>query len=360
MTSVYVTMCGDILHSGHINMLHRAAELGRVTVGLLSDEAVAAYKRVTFMPFSERLSVIEALGVVGNVVPQVENTPRENLLRLRPDIFVHGDDWARGKETWVRDRVISVLASYGGRLVEFPYTEGVSSTQMQARAREVRRIFASPGADLRRLLAEKLVTRAVAAKSLNEMAETSGFAVERKAVDVQWLSFGGAADLRNGDIFGLTQRLLDGPPAVIEFPDKTASRALADACRVAARIGVAGVCMPATALADLAAMPDAASLRYILQELVVIASLATNEVAPHGTEVADMLLHSGGTGTPDLSGQPLRAALGLRGAIGSLPPEDALARKGIRFVLYEPPGGGMAQARNLFERAMVDVTHSKT
>ena len=136
MPNVYVTMCADILHSGHINMIERAAKLGDVTVGLLSDEAVAAYKRVTFMPFSERKRVVESLGVVQTVVPQIENTPKENLLRLKPDIFVHGDDWAKGKETWVRDLVISVLDSYGGRLVEFPYTEGISSTDIQAKARE--------------------------------------------------------------------------------------------------------------------------------------------------------------------------------------------------------------------------------
>ena len=44
MKQVYICFSTDILHNGHIRILQRAAELGEVTVGLLTDEVVASYK----------------------------------------------------------------------------------------------------------------------------------------------------------------------------------------------------------------------------------------------------------------------------------------------------------------------------
>jgi cytidyltransferase-like protein len=51
MAIVYVAMAADILHPGHINVLSEAAKLGEVTVGLLTDKAIASYKRVPYMSF---------------------------------------------------------------------------------------------------------------------------------------------------------------------------------------------------------------------------------------------------------------------------------------------------------------------
>ena len=47
--SVYVGMSADLVHPGHLNVLARAAELGEVTVGLLTDEAIATYKRLPYL-----------------------------------------------------------------------------------------------------------------------------------------------------------------------------------------------------------------------------------------------------------------------------------------------------------------------
>ena len=58
VASVYVGMSADLVHPGHLNILDRAAELGDVTVGLLTDEAIAAYKRLPFMTFEQRKAVV--------------------------------------------------------------------------------------------------------------------------------------------------------------------------------------------------------------------------------------------------------------------------------------------------------------
>ena len=49
MTIVYVGMSADIIHPGHMNILKRASELGEITVGLLTDKAIASYKRLPYL-----------------------------------------------------------------------------------------------------------------------------------------------------------------------------------------------------------------------------------------------------------------------------------------------------------------------
>lgn len=127
---VYVGMSADIIHAGHINLIKAAAKLGRVTVGLLTDEAIASYKRVPIVSYEQRLQVVTGLVGVSEVVRQSTLDYRPNLIEIRPDFVVHGDDWRNGVQSKTRDQVIEVLKLWGGELVEVPYTEGVSSTDL--------------------------------------------------------------------------------------------------------------------------------------------------------------------------------------------------------------------------------------
>lgn len=137
MKSVYVGMSADIIHPGHLNILKKAAELGEVTIGLLTDEAIASYKRVPFMTFEQRRVVIESIKGVSKVVPQTTLDYVPNLQAIKPDYVVHGDDWRDGVQAKTRQRVIDVLAAWGGKLVEVPYTQGISSTAMHAAMKEI-------------------------------------------------------------------------------------------------------------------------------------------------------------------------------------------------------------------------------
>lgn len=125
-TSVYVAMSADIIHNGHINLIRRAAELGEVTVGVLTDEAIATYKRYPLMHVKERMEIISNLRGVSHVVIQDTLDYEANLRTLRPDFVVHGDDWRNGIQSTIREKVISVLSEWDGQLVEIPYTVGVS------------------------------------------------------------------------------------------------------------------------------------------------------------------------------------------------------------------------------------------
>ncbi|HZE37632.1 MAG TPA: phosphoenolpyruvate mutase [Stackebrandtia sp.] len=157
--AVYVGMSADLVHPGHINILQRAAELGDVTIGLLTDAAIASYKRLPHMTFEQRRAVVENIKGVCAVIPQETLDYVENLERLKPDYVVHGDDWRNGVQADTRQRVIDALATWGGELVEVAYTEGISSTQLNNSVKEVGTTPNVRLSRLRRLIENKKVVR---------------------------------------------------------------------------------------------------------------------------------------------------------------------------------------------------------
>ena len=120
--TVYMGFGTDIIHSGHIKIIKRAQRLGKLIIGVLSDEAVSGYKRIPLLSFDERKELLSNITGVYKIVEQKTLSYRENLERYRPNFVVHGDDWRTGFLKPVRAEVIEMLASYGGQLVEFPYS----------------------------------------------------------------------------------------------------------------------------------------------------------------------------------------------------------------------------------------------
>ena len=133
---VYVPMAADILHPGHINILKTAASLGRVVVGLFSDEAIRSYKPEPYMDYQQRKTVLEGLKYVDEVVCQETKDYSDNLRRYRPDYMVHGTDWRTGPLAEVRQKAIDLMAEWGGEVIEPEYTQGVSSTQFKQKVKE--------------------------------------------------------------------------------------------------------------------------------------------------------------------------------------------------------------------------------
>lgn len=128
MKKVYVGMAADYLHVGHINIINEAAKYGEIIVGLLTDKAIASYKRVPVSTYEQRKKVVESLKGVSRVVPQYTLDYVENLRALKPDYVVHGDDWKTSSQRYTRQRVIEALKEWGGQLIEPQYTHGISST----------------------------------------------------------------------------------------------------------------------------------------------------------------------------------------------------------------------------------------
>ena len=121
---VYIGMSADLIHQGHLNIIREGLKWGEVIIGLLTDKAIAGYKRLPLIAFNERKLIVENLKGVEKVVPQNTLDYVPNLKELKPDFVVHGDDWKTGIQKEVRQRVIDTLVEWGGELVEPKYTEG--------------------------------------------------------------------------------------------------------------------------------------------------------------------------------------------------------------------------------------------
>jgi phosphoenolpyruvate phosphomutase len=160
---VYVGMSADLVHPGHLNVIRKAAELGEVTIGLLTDQAIASYKRLPYMDFEQRREVVESLKGVCRVVPQETLDYRPNLKKFRPDFVVHGDDWREGVQRKVREDVVNVLSEWGGELIEVPYTSGISSTKLNKALKEIGTTPDLRRNKLRRLLLAKPMVRLIEA-----------------------------------------------------------------------------------------------------------------------------------------------------------------------------------------------------
>tara|TARA_B100002051_G_scaffold276600_1_gene326046 strand:+ start:926 stop:2233 length:1308 start_codon:yes stop_codon:yes gene_type:complete len=125
---IYVGLSADILHEGHINILKKAKSLGHVTVGLLTDEAITTYKKLPHLTFHQREIVLKNIKMVDKVVPQTTLDYRPNLIKYKPDLVVHGDDWKSGIQKETRKQVITTLKKWSGKLIEVPYTKNISSS----------------------------------------------------------------------------------------------------------------------------------------------------------------------------------------------------------------------------------------
>src|SRR3989344_1862738 len=130
MKKVYVGMSTDVIHHGHINIIESARKLGEVTVGLLTDEAIASFKRVPLLSYEQRKRIIENIKGVKEVISQETLDYVPNLRKLKPDYVVHGTDWKTGVQKPIRDKVIKALKEWNGKLIEPEYTKGISSTKL--------------------------------------------------------------------------------------------------------------------------------------------------------------------------------------------------------------------------------------
>jgi phosphoenolpyruvate phosphomutase len=162
---VYVGMSLDIIHHGHINIIKKAAGYGDVVVGLLTDQAIADHKRLPILGYEQRKIIVENIVGVTQVYPQDDWDYSHNIRKIKPDYMVHGDDWLEGPLAPIRENVLEALNSYGGRLIEIPYTKDVSSSEL---SRHINRVGISPSERtrvLKRLLKSKKLSRVIESHS---------------------------------------------------------------------------------------------------------------------------------------------------------------------------------------------------
>ena len=156
---VYVAFAADILHEGHINILKIASSYGYVIVGLLTDSAIAEYKKLPHLTYKQRKVVLKNIKYVDELVPQNTLDYTENLKKIKPDFVVHGDDWKTGALKKTRERVISTLKKWSGKLIEPTYTKNISSKMIKKKMNEPGITPSARLSKLKRLIDSKKIVR---------------------------------------------------------------------------------------------------------------------------------------------------------------------------------------------------------
>ncbi len=156
---VYLGMVADIMHPGLINIINEGSKYGDVIIGLFTDKAVAERKRLPFLTYEQRKSVVENIKNVSQVIPQEEWSYIPNLKKLKPDYIIHGDDWKTGMDTELREQVIATMKEIGGKLIEIPYTKGIDSTSLFEEQKSIGTTPEVRMKTLRRLIDAKKIVR---------------------------------------------------------------------------------------------------------------------------------------------------------------------------------------------------------
>lgn len=221
--TVYMCFSTDMIHSGHIAIIRKAEKLGKLIIGVLSDEAVVSYKRFPLMPFDERKTMFENITGVYKVVEQKSLSYKENLEKYHPDYVVHGDDWVTGFQKPIRDEVCCVLASYGGQLVEYPYSKDEKYEELEKRARVE---LSTP--DVRRARLKKALAMKGTITAMEAHSGLTGLIVENTVVEED----GGARQFDAMWVSSLCDSTAKGKPD-IELVDMTSRfRTIDDICEV--------------------------------------------------------------------------------------------------------------------------------
>ena len=188
MKRVYVSMIVDLLHAGHIKVLNEANKHGDVTVGLLTSTAINELNETAYLKYQQRLAVVKNLTMVSGVVPQESASYKDNLIKIKPDYVVHGDDWVNGQQSKYRQEVIDVLSTWGGELIEVEYSSDISDNNIKNQLMKLGVTTVQRLGRLRQLIKDKPIVRILEAHSA-----LSGLIVENTEVkrNGQSVSFDG-------------------------------------------------------------------------------------------------------------------------------------------------------------------------
>jgi phosphoenolpyruvate mutase len=189
---VYVSLIADLLHVGHINILNEASKYGEVIIGLLTSTAINELNDTAYLKYQQRLEVIKSLSMVSNVMPQEEASYKKNLLKIKPEFVVHGDDWVEGKQSKYRTEVISLLNEWGGKLVEVKYSSEISDKNLKNKLMKLGVTTVNRLGRLRQLIHDKPIVRILEAHNAlsaliaeNTIVERNG---EQVSFDAVWSS----------------------------------------------------------------------------------------------------------------------------------------------------------------------------
>ena len=192
MKKVYTCFCTDIIHEGHLNIINEARKYGELTIGVLTDAAMIRFNRFPTITFEERIKLVENIDGIKNIVIQEDVMYDKIIDKLHPDYVVHGDNWKEGSMKAIRDNVICLLQSYGGQVIDVPYTYNETVKRVDARLNEK---LAMP--EYRRKRLRQLIEIRPIVKTIEVHSGLTGLIAEKTVVghngeldqfDAMWIS----------------------------------------------------------------------------------------------------------------------------------------------------------------------------
>lgn len=192
MKKVYTCFCTDVIHEGHLNIIHEARKYGEVIVGVLSDAAMIRFNRFPTVSFDERIELVKGVEGVSEVIVQEDVMYDKVIEAIHPDYVIHGDNWLTGPMRAIRDNVESLLKKYGGQIIDVPYTYNETVKRIDDRIKEK---LAMP--EYRRKRLKQLISIRHLVKAIEVHSGLTGLIAEKTVVehngeldqfDAMWIS----------------------------------------------------------------------------------------------------------------------------------------------------------------------------
>lgn len=192
MKTVYTCFCTDIIHEGHLNIIHHAAKLGRLVVGVLDDQQMVRYNRFPTKTLEERIHMIQDISEVSEVIVQHRIFYDDIFEEIHPDFIVHGSNWDDPGMENIKNNILSLCEKNNAKLIEIPYTYNANVQKID---RQMREKLSMP--EFRRGRLKKLLNMVPIVKTIEVHSGLTGLIAEKTVVaegeaidqfDAMWIS----------------------------------------------------------------------------------------------------------------------------------------------------------------------------
>ena len=178
MKIIYTCFSTDVIHEGHLNIINHARKYGKVIVGCLTDKEMIRCTKFPTTSEDERLKLYRSLDGVDEVIIQDNMLYDDVIESVHPDYIIHGDNWKEGPESSIRAHVENLLASYGGQIIDVPYTcnENVKKIDLQIKEK-----LSMP--EYRRKRLRQLIEMTSIVKVMEAHSGLTGLIVEKTVIE---------------------------------------------------------------------------------------------------------------------------------------------------------------------------------
>ena len=178
MKTIYTCFSTDVLHEGHYKIINEAKKYGNVIVGCLSDMASIRYNRFPTVSEKDRVALYETIDGIESVIVQNDMLYDDVIEKIHPDYVIHGDNWTHGVESVIRCHVEELISSYGGQIIDVPYTDNDEVRKIDLQLKER---LSMP--EFRRRRLRQLIQMTPVVKVMEAHSGLTGLIVEKTVIE---------------------------------------------------------------------------------------------------------------------------------------------------------------------------------